>query len=105
VLANVVVEGEPPAAVMPHGFASRGVRVLRGGRCGVGRSHGSARNQFRPLPIAVSHPARSPQRDRPVLRVVYARLGYPAVIERRMSPRTRAPASLSLTQITPPSCR
>ena len=52
------------------------------------------------------HPARSPQRRRPVLRVVYAGSGYPAAIavadgrrehERRLS--------LSLTQITRPRCR
>ena len=37
VLSNVVVDGEPPVAVMPgSGFASRVVRVLRGQRCGVG---------------------------------------------------------------------
>jgi len=61
------------------GFASRVVRVLRGGRCGVGD-----RTAVPATSLAVAdrsiHPARSPQRHRPVLRVVYARSGYPAVI-------------------------
>jgi pimeloyl-ACP methyl ester carboxylesterase len=47
VLANVVVEGEPPVAVMPaaasrHGLYGFARRTLR-----RGRSHGSARNQSR----------------------------------------------------------
>jgi len=63
VLANVVVEGESPVAVMPgSGFASRIIRSLYGGPCGVGD-----RTAVPATSLAVAggsiHPARSPQRQ------------------------------------------
>jgi len=94
-----------PAAVMPAAASRHACTGLRGGRCGVGD-----RTAVPATSLAVAdrsiHPARSPQRHRPVLRVCVREIG----LSRRhcsggWSPRTRAPASLSLTQITPPSCR
>jgi hypothetical protein len=61
------------------GFASRLVRILHGGRCGVGD-----RTAVPATSLAVAdgsiHPSWSPQRHQPVLRVVYAGSGYPAAI-------------------------
>jgi len=104
VLANVVVEGEPPVAVMPAaGFASRVVRVLRGGRCGVGdRTAVPAIS----LAVVVQYPyRRSPQRHQPVLRVVYAGSGYPATIARRMVAENMCADAIELDTDHTPSCR
>jgi pimeloyl-ACP methyl ester carboxylesterase len=61
------------------GFASRVVRVLRGGRCGVGDRTAVPATSLAVVGGSI-HPARSPQRHQPVLRVVYAGSGYPAAI-------------------------
>src|SRR5216684_2515160 len=80
VLANVVVEGEPPVAVMPAA-ASR--HALYGACTEDVAAWAIARQcpqPVSPFPVAVSIPPRSPQRHRPVLRVVHAGSGYPAAI-------------------------
>jgi pimeloyl-ACP methyl ester carboxylesterase len=79
VLANVVVEGEPPVAVMPPAAS----RLALYGSCAEDVAAWAIARQcpqpVSPLPTAVSiHPTWSSQRYPPVLRVVYAGSGYPA---------------------------
>ena len=80
VLANVVVEGEPPGRRHAgSSFASRVVRILHGGRCGVGDRTAVPATSLAVADCSI-HPTWSPQRHQPVLRVVYAGSGYPAAI-------------------------
>jgi len=104
VLANGVVEGEPPAAVRPARlFASRRCPCLARD-VARGRSHAVPATSLAGCRIAVPS-RRSPHRHRPVLRLCTARSGYPAVIAAAYGLRPRGRRQLSVTQITPPSCR
>ena len=76
VLSNVVVEGEPPVAVMPAA-ASRHALY---GSCAARAIARECPQPVSPLPIAVSIPPGALNGINPVLRVVYAGSGYPAAI-------------------------
>jgi pimeloyl-ACP methyl ester carboxylesterase len=79
VQANITIEGDPPVAVMPAGFASRVIRFLYGGRRGLGdRTAAPATN--RTVRYASFHTARSSGRYQPVLRAMHAGSGYPSAV-------------------------
>jgi pimeloyl-ACP methyl ester carboxylesterase len=80
VQANIVIEGEPPVAIMPAAASRHALYgALRGGRLGLG-DRAAAPATRRAVRDARIHSARSPRRHQPVLRAMHAGSSHPAAV-------------------------